>query len=421
MLLNGKRWFRGSCGSGSWLIGLLAGCVPGSPDGGSTVPVYNNTTDFTNGNASYLGSAACKACHPGIAGSHSLHGHAHQLTAILGTRPTYPAAGTAGVPEPPDGFIWADISYVIGGYLRRGLFVDQNGYVLTTGATGVDTQWNLPFAATGTSAGFVSYKSSTTENDSYAYACFVCHTTGPQPQSSGMSQFQDNRPGITGTWQEPGVQCEACHGPGARHVRNPANRDIFVDTSAAFCGRCHSSSPGNTVHAENGFIGYREQYAELQASGGHAGQSCTTCHDPHASAAYDTAGIRTTCTACHAEKTMGFHANQQYVCGDYVEELTCISCHMPLAGRSVASTIVGESAGRVGDVRTHVFRISTDPVDFTSMFAPDGNSVALDSQGRTAMTVDFVCLRCHNSDSSFPFRLTIKSAAEIAAGIHGFE
>jgi hypothetical protein len=94
---------------------------------------------------------------------------------------------------------------------------------------------------------------------------------------------------------------------------------------------------------------------------------------------------------------------------------------MPFASRSATWAVVGESNGRVGDMRTHILRINTNTVDYTGMFTTDGSAVLKDSAGRAAVTVDFVCLRCHNTDDGYPFRLTLRSAAEIARGIHGFD
>jgi len=55
------------------------------------------------------------------------------------------------------------------------------------------------------------------------------------------------------------------------------------------------------------------------------------------------------------------------------------------------------------------------------MFTADMTSVQKDTAGRAAVTVDFVCLRCHNTENGYPFRLTVRSASEIALGIHGFQ
>jgi len=410
---------------------LLAvfGCPSGDfPDNSDP---YRNTTDKTNGGAVYVGSGACRACHPDIDQMQTLHGHSQKLKAVQGSAPTYPGQATyAGVPQPPEGFVWNDISYVIGGYIRKARFADQDGYVITTGHSGVAAQWNLEFPANGATAGFVAYESTNASRLPYDYSCFVCHTTGPLPQDPSNPQFQENRPGMAGTWKEAGVQCEACHGPGSRHIPNPDARDLFVDTKASACGECHSRSHPSLGNADtgtitalaDGWIDNRQQWPELRASGGHSGLGCVACHEAHASANYDAGrAIHTACTDCHGDKDMGFHAGEQYVSGGHVEPLTCISCHMPFASRSATWAVVGESNGRVGDMRTHIFRINTNTVDYTGMFTADGSAVLKDSAGRAAVTVDFVCLRCHNTDDGYPFRLTLRSAAEIARGIHGFD
>jgi hypothetical protein len=399
--------------------------------GGDAKPVYNNTTDRTNNNAKFLGSDACRACHPDKDAEQIVHGHAHKLTRIQGGPPVFPSEGTrAGVPNPPAGFEWSDISYVIGGYIRKARFINNDGFILIKGAdgavgngiTGIDTQWNLNFPANGTTTGFVAYESSRESEKGYDYSCFVCHTTGPVPQDEDFPLFQDNRPGMAGTFEETGVQCEACHGPGSNHIPNPPARDIFVNTSAQFCGECHNrpfNSDGSIILASGGFINHHEQYPELLASGGHATLDCVSCHNAHKGVNYDD-GIDTDCTACHQNQNMALHEGKTYIRGDYTEKLDCVSCHMPYATKSATATILGESEGRVGDTRTHIFRINNEREDHTAMFTEDGGAVAKDAQGRAAVTVDFACLRCHNTEGGFPFRLTINSAADIALGMHGF-
>ena len=45
------------------------------------------------------------------------------------------------------------------------------------------------------------------------------------------------------------------------------------------------------------------------------------------------------------------------------------------------------------DLQTHIFYIDTDPE--ANMFTEDGAFVALDDNGKAAVTLDFVCKRCH--------------------------
>jgi len=416
-------------------FGVGAGCPPFTPPEEEEDTGFMNTTDKTNANAKFISSVACRQCHTDISNWQLIHGHAHKLTRVQGGPPSFPEQGTrAGVPNPPQGFEWSDISYVVGGYTKKGRFIDHDGYVLVDGVAGVKTQWNLDYPANGTTAGFASYEPERTAPKAYDYSCFVCHTTGPLPQDEDFPEFQENRRGFVGTWVEAGIQCEACHGPGSAHFSTQGSEvvidrsRIFVDpTSGQTCQQCHSrpfNDQTGVILAKGGFIQHHEQWPELRASGGHASFACTVCHDPHRSVTYDRANaIRNECTACHADMTMAGHGGETFVRGDYQEALRCESCHMPLVTKSATSTTIAFAdgdqvgTGRIGDTRTHIFRISTDAIDYTQFFTADGGQVRRDEQGRAAVTVDFVCLRCHNAQGNV-FGLSVERAAEIAGRIH---
>jgi hypothetical protein len=64
---------------------------------------------------------------------------------------------------------------------------------------------------------------------------------------------------------------------------------------------------------------------------------------------------------------------------------------MPYATKSAVA-----SSPYKGDVRTHIFTI--DPSDGASMFTPDGSFVKLDAEGQAAVTIDFACRGCHNTN-----------------------
>jgi len=413
------------------VVALIAGAgcpitgIPTPPESSRTAAgVYNNVDDPTNGGASYIGSAACMACHPGVAPDYMLHAHAQSLHAIDDGAPTYPEAATrAGGFDPPGGRPWSDIAYVIGGYLRAALFVNTDGYVLTTGVDGIDTQWNLTFPDNGVTAGFVPYLPDQAAPLPYSYDCFVCHVTGAQPSDPDNPTFQDNRPGMSGTFTEARVGCEVCHGPGSNHAPNPAARAIYVDTVGVTCRECHVRayrSEERTIRASGGYIVMAQQQQELWASGGHSTFSCLFCHAPHVSVNYDEAdGIINDCQACHTDFDLGFHEGAVFVLDDYTEPLSCRSCHMPyatLTASTASPRFVGD-VGRMADTHTHIFRINTDAVDYTAMFNDALDEVVRDAEGRAAVTVDFVCLRCHTGEGN-AFRFTVESGAPIARSIH---
>jgi hypothetical protein len=405
-------------------------CLPGPGGGGTPMPEFPNTTDETNGGSTYVGSAACKACHPDVASEFNLHGHGHMLSKIEGIAPQYPSEATrAGVPNPPQGFGYDDVSYVIGGYIRRAEFADLNGFLLTTGSTQVNTQWNLTFPANGTTAGFAAFEPTATTAQPYSFtSCFQCHTTGPMAQDPTNPEFQDNRPGLVGTWHEEGVQCEACHGPGSRHIPDPSARNNFVDlTGEKTCNNCHSQPFGSqtgVIQASGGYIRNNQQHSELLASGAHSTFTCRTCHDPHVSINYDRANaIINECTVCHTDKTVPLHKGVVFVRGSYSEPVTCVSCHMPFATRSASvagQDIVGQS-GRMADMRTHIFRINTANQTYTAMFTADGSAVRKNAAFESAVTLDFACLRCHTDSTAEPnssFELPLPSASQIAQNMH---
>ena len=391
---------------------VAAGC-------GQNPPPINNPceSDPAGCQPVYIGSATCVACHANFSAWHSLHGHSQALKLIEGEAPQYPgSSGAPGVPNPPAGLAWTDLRLVVGGYTKYANFVGSQGFLLTDGAGGPLVQYTLPFLVSLAPGGFVPLTASAAATTPYDFECFRCHTTGPQSLAANGGLHQENRPGLQGTWALEGVQCEACHGPGSVHIQNPSADNIQIDSSQAACGRCH----GNPVDpqqlpAANGFVVGTLQWAEVLASP-HADFACTVCHEPHASVIYDRDnGVRNACQNCHPTANMARHENKVLAQGDYAEFLSCRSCHMPPAGRNGSSTIIGQA--RIGDTRTHIINIDIMNHDFRAMLTADGQQVARDANGKAAVTVDMVCLRCHNGGGS-AFALDLRAAAAIAEGIH---
>lgn len=394
---------------------LIVGCPSAPPPPEN--PCEINPVNCLVG-VDYLGSSTCRACHPGIADLHDRHGHAHALKPTQGVAPDYsPLSRLTGVPEPPPGFDWTDIAYVTDGFNKVASFVDLQGYLLTDGATGRAIRYNLANPAAGTEAGYVPFSIDQVQRTRLDFWRFSQRATGAIARADAGGRQHENRPGIDGIWAGPGAGCEACHGPGGDHVPNPSAGNIEIGNSQATCSRCHSDPAlGNAIAAQDGFILPLQQHAELQASP-HPSFACTYCHDPHASTVNEPArGIRNACSTCHSGRNMALHEGFVYRRGDYTETLTCQSCHMPLAGREGGSALAG-NGGRIGDTRVHFMYINTGNVDYRAFLTADGTQVARGSDGKAAVTVDFVCLRCHNGAGN-AFTLSLESAASIAVGVH---
>ncbi len=179
------------------------------------------------------------------------------------------------------------------------------------------------------------------------YRCVFCHASYPSVQN-GYDR-SETQVALYPQQMAPGIGCERCHGPGARHVSertastivNPAklSRKLRMDV----CMQCHLETtsrplPNSVLKLDRAVFSYEpgealEDYAayfnypngsdefnivhqayRLRKSRCFAksDMTCLTCHHPHG----QTVDYNRTCSACHAPKAIN-HA------GD------CISCHMP--------------------------------------------------------------------------------------------
>jgi hypothetical protein len=314
----------------------------------------------------YVSSEACQACHPELYASFSNTGHNLMLNRAsdAGGRGYFPYGD---LPGPPAGHQWGELSYVVGGFWWKARFVGNDGYVVT----GTAAQYNVQTDR------WVAYEA----GNVVPYACGPCHTTGYRSEG-----HQAGMPGAVGTWALNGVQCERCHGPGSRHVYAPYDFPLKVDRSAALCGECHSRGDVSKIRADAGFIMHEAQYNELHATK-KANFACVDCHDPHVSLHAQNpsraVAIKARCQTCHFEEAENFAASElpHYDLGT----IDCTECHMAYAVKSAE----GQPARYRGDVRSHLFRINTNPA--ATMFTSDGK------YANGYLTLEYVCLRCHIS------------------------
>jgi hypothetical protein len=170
--------------------------------------------------------------------------------------------------------------------------------------------------------------------------CFGCHTTA----STTNSRFD-----VTGLI--PGITCEACHGPGARHIArmkqgqtkrgiqqilNPG-RLAPVDL-VDFCGACHRTAWDVRLSNTVGIATVRFQPYRLEKSRcwgkGDARLTCVACHDPHQPLVRDPGAYDKQCLSCHLS-SIGAAANAaDEAAGDHPgkpcpkSSSRCVSCHM---------------------------------------------------------------------------------------------
>lgn len=300
----------------------------------------------------YVGAGQCAPCHRQVYDDWKTSGHARILL-----KPS--SKEGKEVPLPP-GLTKKDISYIIGGFRWKALFLDGNGYLVTSTPHGSGgNQYNLE------SRKWVDYL----PGQKVPYDCGGCHTTGFSPEG-----HHEGREGIIGTWRLEGVQCEACHGPGALHARSALKADIRIDRNS--CATCHALSPRGDIPVQGVFIApYTETNQLLKST--MRSFSCTVCHNPHLPSKES---VRQSCESCHQGIAARFKESYKGKRG-----ITCIDCHMPPAG-VVAE---GNPALFRGDLKSHLFTI-----DHAAPFP------AVVRNGRRVnpgyLGVEYACMRCHN-------------------------
>ena len=222
----------------------------------------------------------------------------------------------------------------------------------------------------------------TGRDQNWNYQCAECHSTDLQ------KHYNLETDSFKTTWAEIDVACEACHGPGARHVAlakgqsggQTATRDsgtgLLVDlkdrdggawiidsgtgvpsrrsvprtshTKIEMCARCHSRrgqihaeySHGNTLgnthrlsrleeplyHSDGQIKEEVYVYGSfIQSSMYRAGVTCTDCHDAHSLRLKAEGNLL--CAQCHQAQRYDTVDHHRHPIGS--AGATCIACHMP--------------------------------------------------------------------------------------------
>lgn len=155
-----------------------------------------------------------------------------------------------------------------------------------------------------------------------AQTCEACHRV-ENLHASHASHMKAFRAGAYGTG--PDATCEACHGPGSKHITNPAAGNIIaftrdggtpIDVQAATCLSCHAGG------ARQHWAGSMHQSREL---------SCTDCHNPmsrsSAEGALVTSSINEVCATCHQDIRARFNRRSHMPLPE--GQMACTDCHNP--------------------------------------------------------------------------------------------
>ena len=194
--------------------------------------------------------------------------------------------------------------------------------------------------------------------------CAECHSTNLQKNFDAETNTFDT------TWSEIDVSCEACHGPGSRHVAwaevDPMGRELIDNYGldvvsngldnrqyVEMCAPCHSrrSELPDYDHSQSDLLQYHvpslldeglyhpdgqileEVYvwgSFVQSKMYQVGVKCGDCHDAHSLALHQEGNAL--CAQCHQPSTYdttAHHFHQKVVDGEPSDGALCIKCHMP--------------------------------------------------------------------------------------------
>jgi Cytochrome c554 and c-prime len=191
-------------------------------------------------------------------------------------------------------------------------------------------------------------------------SCLECHTTNARTVFRGNRKYGDL---FDKRQLVYGIDCEKCHGPGARHAafhtEHPGETTgVYIINAGRLtrqqqldaCALCHSGSRlplkpafsfrvGDKLndfseakyHEENSATldVHGNQYGLLTASRCFAGSAltCSNCHNPHANEAGNLKMFSRRCMSCHdgaLHKTCAMPSTPGLVLSN-----NCIDCHMP--------------------------------------------------------------------------------------------
>lgn len=171
--------------------------------------------------------------------------------------------------------------------------------------------------------------------------CFSCHSLG-----ANVGGQLDTSKVI------PGVTCEACHGPGLKHVQameasqllqgigdEEGRRLIFnpgrlsPGDSVDFCGACHITWWDLKLTHVVGIANVRAQPYRLMSSrcwgNGDARLTCIVCHNPHEPLSNDAGSYDSKCLACHVASPVVKPTKELPGSACSVATKDCVTCHMP--------------------------------------------------------------------------------------------
>jgi predicted CXXCH cytochrome family protein len=329
----------------------------------------------------YVGSTACKTCHPAIYARWSKT----RMANVVRDPKTDPAAILPDLtkPDPLVKFTKDDIAFVYGSKWKQRYFTKRGDDYFPLGAQWDVTHqiWRPYLVAPKTDWWTAFYPADNLQRPTGAL-CDGCHSVNYDIRTKAVTEWN--------------VGCERCHGPGGAHVQRPSRANITnparLDTVQAtnVCIQCHSQGQPLKSPIEGKYydwpVGFHvgkdlKNYWKLEESkpgeqtfthfaDGTAhknrmqgndfvqsvmythGVSCFSCHDVHGTEnnADLVKPANAVCLQCHGPKSPNgphsatIEAHTHHRADSAGNE--CVACHMPKIEQQLADT----------NVRAHTFK-----------------------------------------------------------------
>jgi predicted CXXCH cytochrome family protein len=394
------------------LSAVFVGCSP--------KPAPSAGTGIGGPSGRYVGSETCRKCHAHeyTAWAESRHrstlrpwtkGQPLRLASATGLAPyRVEADGTIAGAGPDGKEVSGSVAFLLGGRHREDALVRLTDGRLQVFPIGFDVDRDRAFEPLRELAGGTPPPPTVVEfwtrvGRNADYACYGCHATGQTLEIAGQSPMGLVLP--ASKWVEPGVGCEACHGPGGPHVDAAGSGKPARDTvkmpkgggreTIEACAACHGLrevlpspftitpahrygepmvvaadpllSVGSNAEFRVAFFAdlrpatFQQEAIAFSQSGcaRKGGMTCGSCHDVHSGALVAEIGARdggsAICAPCHAPIVAAGQKHTLHREGEPGGK--CLDCHMaPIlrgpAGQSARDHSMAPPVAGAGEIPT---------------------------------------------------------------------